>query len=142
LRRCERSELSAVSYQLSAVSRDHARLSSIKCWSKAHQLTLEIYKATARFPKEELYALTSQLKRAASSIAANIAEGCGRGSDADFRRFLLIAMGSASELESHLLLAKDLGFMPEGDYDRLDNMTTEVKRMLAALIQKTRAAAG
>jgi four helix bundle protein len=110
----------------------------LNVWTKAHQLTLDIYKVTARFPKEELYALTSQMKRAASSIAANIAEGCGRGSDADFARFLLIAMGSASELESHLLLARDLGFMAAKDYARLDDMTTEIKRMLAALIQKTR----
>jgi four helix bundle protein len=110
----------------------------LNVWTKAHQLTLETYKVTARFPKDELYALTSQMKRAASSIAANIAEGCGRGSDADFTRFLLIAMGSASELESHLLLARDLGFMTAEDYARLDGMTTEIKRMLAALIQKTR----
>ena len=113
-------------------------------WERAHELTLEVYKVTARFPKEELYALTSQLKRAASSVAANIAEGCGRGSDAEFRRFLQIAMGSASELEYHLLLARDLKFLLEADYQRLESGATEVKRMLASLIQKTRgtAAAG
>jgi four helix bundle protein len=114
----------------------------LNVWTKAHQLTLDVYKVTARFPKDELYALTSQMKRAASSIAANIAEGCGRGSDADFTRFLLIAMGSASELEYHLLLARDLGFMTAEDYARLDGMTTEIKRMLAALIQKTRRTRG
>ncbi len=107
-------------------------------WEKAHELTIEVYKATARFPKDEIYALTSQTKRAAASIGANIGEGCGRGSDADFTRFLLIAMGSASELEYHLLLARDLGFLPEEDYGRLDALTTEVKRMRASLIQKTR----
>jgi len=110
----------------------------LNVWEKAHKLTLEVYKGTARFPKEELYALTSQLKRAASSVAANIAEGCGRGSDADFARFLLIAMGSASELEYHLLLARDLKFLSESDYQRLETGTTEVKRMLASLIRKTR----
>ena len=110
----------------------------LNVWEKAHELTLEVYKATARFPKEELYALTSQLKRAASSVAANIAEGCGRGSDADFSRFLLIAMGSASELEYHLLLARDLKFLSETDYQRLYTAATEVKRMLASLIHKTR----
>ncbi|PYS22373.1 MAG: diversity-generating retroelement protein bAvd family protein [Acidobacteria bacterium] len=107
-------------------------------WEKAHDLTLEVYQATVRFPKEEIYALSSQTKRAASSIGANIAEGCGRGSDADFARFLLIAMGSASELEYHLLLARDLKFLPEEDYQRLDALATEVKRMLGSLIQKTR----
>ena len=107
-------------------------------WEKAHDLTLEVYKAAARFPKEEVYALSSQTKRAAASIGANIAEGCGRGSDADFTRFLLIAMGSASELEYHLLLARDLGYLREDDYQRLDGLTTEVKRMLASLIQKAR----
>jgi len=107
-------------------------------WQKAHELTVEIYTVTAQFPREELYSLTSQLKRAAASVGANIAEGCGRGSDLDFSRFLLIAMGSASELEYHLLLARDLGFLPKDAYDRLNLRTTEVKRMLASLIAKTR----
>jgi four helix bundle protein len=107
-------------------------------WQKAHELTVEIYTVTAQFPREELYSLTSQLKRAAASVGANIAEGCGRGSDLDFSRFLLIAMGSASELEYHLLLARDLGFLPKDAYERLNLRTTEVKRMLASLIAKTR----
>ena len=114
----------------------------LNVWNKAHQLTLEVYRVTARFPREELYALTSQMKRAASSIAANIAEGCGRGSDADFGRFLFMAMGSASELESHLVLARDLLlFISEADYLQLDSLTGEVKRMLASLIQRTRESA-
>jgi len=74
----------------------------LKVWEKAHQLTLQVYKATAPFPKEEMYGLTSQIRRAAASIPANIAEGCGRSSDAELGRFLQIAMGSASELEYHL----------------------------------------
>jgi len=82
-------------------------------------------------------ALTSQIKRAAASIGANIAEGCGRGSDADFSRFLLMAMGSASELENHLQLAFDLKLLPV-DYEKLNASTTEIKRMLAALLQKVR----
>jgi len=129
------------SFQLSAVSFQQENMQGFRrlnVWEKAHGLTLEVYKVTARFPKEELYALTSQLKRAASSVAANIAEGCGRGSDADFGRFLTIAMGSASELEYQLLLARDLKFLTEADYQRLDSAATEVKRMLASLIQKTR----
>ena len=113
----------------------------LNVWNKAHQLTLEVYRVTARFPREELYALTSQMKRAASSVAANIAEGCGRGSDADFGRFLFMAMGSASELESHPVLARDLLFISEADYLQLDSLTGEVKRMLASLIQRTRESA-
>jgi len=77
----------------------------LKVWEKAHQLTLEVYKATTIFPKDELYGLTSQIRRACASIPANIAEGCGRRGDAEFARFLGIAMGSASELDYHLLLA-------------------------------------
>jgi len=113
---------------------------NLNVWQKAHGLTVVVYKTTARFPKEELYALTSQIKRAASSIGANIAEGCGRGSDADFTRFLYIAMGSASELENHLELGLDLGFLSQVDYDELQRRLIEVKRMLASLIQKTRGA--
>ena len=113
---------------------------NLNVWQKAHGLTVVVYKTTARFPKEELYALTSQIKRAASSIGANIAEGCGRGSDADFTRFLYIAMGSASELENHLELGLDLGFLSQADYDELQRRLIEVKRMLASLIQKTRGA--
>ena len=113
---------------------------NLNVWQKAHGLTVVVYKTTARFPKEELYALTSQIERAASSIGANIAEGCGRGSDADFTRFLYIAMGSASELENHLELGLDLGFLSQVDYDELQRRLIEVKRMLASLIQKTRGA--
>ena len=109
---------------------------NLNVWQKAHELTLAVYKVTARFPKEELYALTSQVKRAASSIGANIAEGCCRSSDAEFTRFLYIAMGSASELEYHLLLARDLKFLSEIDYQDLERNLVEVKRMLSSLIHK------
>src|SRR5512144_610728 len=108
----------------------------LKVWEKAHQLTLAVYRVTASFPKEELYGLTGQMRRAAASIPTNIAEGCGRGSDDDFRRFLQIAMGSASELEYHLLLAHDLGYLVTEDRDRLSAGVIEVKRMLASLISK------
>jgi four helix bundle protein len=90
----------------------------LKVWVKAHQLTLAVYQATTTFPKEELYGLTSQMRRSAASIPTNIAEGCGRGSDDDFRRFLQIAMGSASELEYQLLLAHDLGYFSTADSER------------------------
>ena len=108
----------------------------LKVWEKAHQLTLAIYQATTKFPQEELYGLTSQMRRSAASIPTNIAEGCGRGSDEDFRRFLQIAMGSASELEYHVLLARDLGYLAAADYDRLSAAIIEIKRMLASLITK------
>lgn len=102
-------------------------------------MTLAAYRATATFPREELYGLTGQLRRAAASIPANIAEGCGRSGDAELARFLSIAMGSASELEYHLLLACDLALLKSGDYKPLANDVVEVKRMLAAFIQKLKA---
>jgi four helix bundle protein len=111
----------------------------LKVWQKAHQLTLAIYQITASFPREELYGLTSQLRRSSSSIPANLAEGCGRNGDADFARFCSIAMGSASELEYHLLLARDLKLIRPKDCEELAQRATEVKRMLTALIQKLNA---
>ena len=111
----------------------------LKVWEKSHLLALQVYKATAALPKDELYGLTSQIRRCGSSIPANIAEGCGRGGDGELGRFLQIAMGSASELEYHLLLGHDLGFLNGADYERLSTDTTEVKKMLASFIQKLRA---
>jgi len=108
----------------------------LKVWQKSHQLTLEIYRITTTFPREELYGITNQIRRASSSIAANIAEGCGRNSHNELRRFLEIAMGSASELEYHLLLARDLNILEHHRHDALNAQTCEVKRMLAVFIQK------
>ena len=99
-------------------------------------LTLDIYKLTASFPHEERYGLTSQMRRSAVSVPSNIAEGCGRGSDADFARFLQIAMGSASELEYQVLLAHDLRFLKEADYSQCTSQVQEVKRMLSAFLKK------
>ena len=112
---------------------------NVETWKKSHRLTLDVYRATAAFPKQELYGLTSQLRRSAASVPANIAEGCGRGSDADFARFLHIAMGSASELQYHLLLARDLSYLHEDSYRQLHANVAEVKRMLAGLIAKLKA---
>ena len=103
-------------------------------------LTLEIYKGTKSFPSDERYGLTSQLRRASASIAANIAEGCGRNGDAELARFVHIAIGSASETEYHLLLAKDLGYLPDADYARLNDLVCEVKRMLTAFVQTVKSA--
>jgi four helix bundle protein len=112
---------------------------TLKVWEKSHHLALEVYKATATFPKTELYGLTSQIRRACVSIPANIAEGCGRSGDAELARFLQIAMGSASELEYHFLLAHDLGLLDSPDYEQLAREVTEVKRMLTAFIHKLQA---
>ncbi len=111
---------------------------SIKAWEKAHILTLEIYRATQRFPREELYGLASQMRRAASSIPANIAEGCGRAGDAELARFCQLSFGSASELEYWPLLARDLRYIDEADYDGLRAGTVEVKKMLGALLTTLR----
>lgn len=108
----------------------------LKVWEKSHRLTLAVYKATRTFPREELYGLTSQIRRACASIPANIAEGCGRKGDAELARFLQIAMGSASELEYHLLLAHDLELLNASEYEPLTRETTEVKRMLTSFIKK------
>ncbi len=112
---------------------------NLKVWQKSHALTLEIYQATEYFPTPELYGLTTQIRRSCASIPANIAEGCGRNSDAEFARFLKIAMGSACELEYHLLFARDLQFLNNSDYVKLDKGTTEIKQMLATLIKKLKA---
>jgi four helix bundle protein len=111
----------------------------LKVWQKAHELTLAVYRTTASFPREELYGLTSQVRRSSASIPANLAEGCGRNGDGDFARFCSIALGSASEVEYHLLLARDLNLIKPEEYAELAQRTTEVKRMLASLIQKLRA---
>src|SRR4051794_28931682 len=105
-------------------------------WRKGHELTLMLYRLTARFPREELFGLTRQIRRAASSIPANIAEGCGRGSDADFGRFLQMAMGSASELEYHLILAHELGYLEITGYETCTDETIQIKRMLTALLTR------
>lgn len=111
---------------------------SLKVWTRAHQLTLDIYKESKPFPKEELYSLTSQLRRASTSIPANIAEGCGKNTPADLANFLNIALGSANEAEYFLLLAKDLGYLAYDRYEFLFNEINEVKAMLISLINKVR----
>jgi four helix bundle protein len=102
-------------------------------WQKAHNLTLDVYRATANFPKHEMFGLTSQVRRASVSIPANIAEGTGRGGDREFLRFLTIAMGSAAELEYHVLLAHELNYVSDHDYETIIKSTSEVLRMLRRL---------
>jgi four helix bundle protein len=110
----------------------------LKVWSKAHELTIIVYSMARAFPRDEMYGLTSQMRRSAASIGANIAEGCGRRSDGELARFLQIARGSASETEYHLLLAKDLKFMSEKDYEIAGKKLNELQRMLTSLVQKVR----
>ena len=112
---------------------------NLKVWEKAHILTLDVYRVSKIFPREEMYGLTSQLRRASVSIAANIAEGSCRKGAADFARFLQMAAGSASEVEYHLLLARDLELLKAVDCKRLSDEVVDVKRMLASLLQKLRA---
>jgi four helix bundle protein len=111
----------------------------LKVWEKAHVLTLDVYQASKSFPRDEIYGLTSQMRRASVSIGANIAEGSCRRGDVDFARFLQMAAGSASEVEYHLLLARDLNLLEASDNQRLSEEAVEVKRMLASLMQKLRA---
>ncbi len=105
-------------------------------WQKSHELALRVYEATTPFPREEVYGLTAQMRRAASSIPANIAEGCGLDGDTELARYCRIARGSASELEYHLLLARDLQFTSAESYEQLRERVVELKRMLTGLIQK------
>ncbi|MET4081812.1 four helix bundle protein [Pedobacter sp. UYP30] len=104
-------------------------------WQKSHQLTLKIYAATKLFPKEEAYGMVSQMRRSSSSVPTNIAEGCGRDSNPEMRRFLIIASGSASELEYQLVLSKDLGYVDELLYKELSFLTIEIRKMISAFIK-------
>jgi len=107
----------------------------LKVWQKGHALTVSMYNVTSVFPRHEAFGLTSQMRRAAFSIPANIAEGCGRGANPELRQFLHIALGSASELEYYILLAKDLHFFTDKQFEALQPRINEIKRMLAGLIE-------
>jgi four helix bundle protein len=108
----------------------------LKVWEKVHLLTLDVYKVTARFPREEMYGLSSQMRRCSASMGANIAEGCGKQGNNELYRFLYIASGSASELDYHLLLARDLGYLSSEEHQRMGQNLGEARRMLTALLQK------
>jgi four helix bundle protein len=108
----------------------------LKIWQRSHKLTLSIYKLSKSFPKEEIYGLTSQMLRSAASIPTNIAEGSGRNTDPDLNRFLIIAMGSAAELEYQLILSKDLEYCNLAEFESLTNELIEIRKMLNAFIQK------
>ncbi len=108
----------------------------LKVWEKAHLLTLQIYGNTKKFPSDERFGLTVQLRRAAASVPTNIAEGCGRESERELARFMSIAAGSASEVEYQVLLARDLKYIKDETYRELNQKVNEVKRMLNSFIQK------
>src|ERR1700756_4349559 len=106
----------------------------LQVWTKAHQLTLDLYRLSQSFPREEVYGLSSQLRRAAVSIGANLAEGCGRRTSAELARFVRIAMGSPSELDYHLLISRDLGFLNNNDFMHAAAQLTEVRKMLTSFL--------
>jgi len=110
----------------------------LKVWEKSHQLVLEIYRVTAKFPKEEIFGITSQVRRAAASIPANIAEGCGKNTQLDLAKFLNISLGSANETDYFLLLSKDLKYISETEFLELENSINAIKAMLINLITKVR----
>ncbi len=105
-------------------------------WNLSHQLTLDVYSVTSNFPKDEMYGITSQIRRASLSIPTNISEGCGRDSDSEFNRFLTIALGSASETEYLLLLSKDLKLIENDLYSELDQTINLIKKKIYTLKQK------
>jgi four helix bundle protein len=100
----------------------------LKVWEKAHSETLKIYTITENFPKEEIFGLTSQLRRSAASIPTNIAEGCGRGTRMELSQFLQVAMGSASEMEYLLILAKELNYLDGKIHDQCAQEVVEIKK--------------
>ena len=107
----------------------------IKAWQKADDLAVDVYEKTKSFPRHQLYSLTNQMQRAAVSVAANIAEGSGRQTLADYLRFLYIAKGSLCELEYYIHLAKRLGYLSDADYQRLDILQDETARVLTGFIR-------
>ena len=110
--------------------------SKLTIWQRRHQLTLRIYELTQSFPKNELYGITSQIRRASLSIPTNIAKGCGRSSEKELARFLTIAVGSLSEVQYLLILSSDLKFISKDDFDALNKVVVEIRKMLYSYHRK------
>ena len=108
----------------------------LKVWQKAHRFVLDLYQHSGSFPSDERFGLIAHLRKSATSVPSNIAEGCGREGERELARFLSIAAGSASESEYQLLLARDLGYLPHEAHRQLDEQINEVKRMLNSFLQK------
>ena len=106
-------------------------------WQESHKLVLLVYKLSKNFPKEELFALTSQIRRAVISIVSNIAEGFSRGTSKDKNQFYLIALGSLAELQSQLLVARDLGYLTKSDFTQVANQTVIVRKLLSGLLRSS-----
>ena len=111
----------------------------LRAWQAAHRATLLVYRASATFPKIEMFGLTAQVRASAASVGANISESCGRASDADRKRCLTIAFASACETLNHLLLALDLGYLSEADFARIEAEALPARQMLARLIERIEA---
>jgi len=107
----------------------------LKVWEKTHELVIKIYKETAQFPKDEIYGLTSQLRRSSSSVPANIVEGQSRNTTKEYLQFLHNSRGSLEETRYHLLLSKELGYLSEEKYQSLENQYEEASKMLNSLIK-------
>lgn len=114
----------------------YEEISKLIAFQKAHELVIELYKITAHFPREEIYSLTSQLRRSTASVPSNIVEGRARETNAEYKRFLIIARGSIEETRYHLLLSRDLEYISAEQYQNLENKACEVSKMLNALIKK------
>ncbi len=108
----------------------------LKVWEKAHQFVLEVYRITKTFPKDELFALTNQFRRASVSVAANITEGCGKKTQKEFARYLNISLASSNECEYFVLLSRDLGYLNMAEFEALNKRVNIVKAMLINLIAK------
>ncbi|SFQ09625.1 four helix bundle protein [Parafilimonas terrae] len=108
----------------------------LNIWQRSHQLTLTVYTITASFPQQEIYTLTSQMRRSSSSIPTNIAEGCGKSSNAEMKRYLFIAAGSCSELEYQFILSKDLNYIPENLFKELQQEIITIRKMIYAFIER------
>jgi four helix bundle protein len=106
---------------------------NLEVWQVAHKVACEVYRVTTNFPRAEEYGLTAQLRRSAASMAANIAEGSGRRGDVEFSRFVRISLGSATELEYHLLLSRDIGLMAPSTHEGLSVQVLRMQGMLAGL---------
>jgi four helix bundle protein len=111
----------------------------LEIWQRSHQLTLRVYTATQSFPKEEIYGLTSQMRRSSSSVPTNIAEGCGRNSSIEFNRFLVIATGSLSELQYQFILSRDLKYFSEPIFKELFDEASQIKKMIYSYCQRLKA---
>ncbi|HEY5462174.1 MAG TPA: four helix bundle protein [Hanamia sp.] len=109
---------------------------NLEIWKRSHQLTLKIYKATKNFPKEELFGLTSQMRRSSSSVPTNIAEGCGRNSNAQLANFLQIGTGSCSELQYQIILSKDLSYITEDVFNDLHSDVIDIRKMIFGYCEK------